>query len=100
MVKISESEFAGICRGVHEDRASILKHNPVGTPAETLLWMVLSVLSVYLSLSEIESPCFNGKPTADTYRDAILFVLSRRKTSDFDARVYLDKLVEADALNL
>jgi hypothetical protein len=94
MTKISEKEFARICAGIYEDRESIFRHNPLGTREETLLWMLLSVLLSYLSLSEIETPCFNGKPTAETYRQAILFVLRDRKTEDFDAEEYLVKLSE------
>jgi hypothetical protein len=94
MTKISEKEFARICAGIYEDRESIFRHNPIGTREETLLWMLLSVLLSYLSLSEIETPCFNGKPTAETYRQAILFVLRDRKMQDFDAEEYLVKLSE------
>jgi hypothetical protein len=93
MTKISETEFARICNGIYEDRESIHRHNPIGARDETLLWMLLSVLVSYLSLSEIEMPCFNGKPTAETYRQAILFVLRARKTEDFDAEEYLARLL-------
>jgi hypothetical protein len=94
MTKISEKEFARICAGIYEDREIIFRHNPIGTREETLLWMLLSVLLSYLSLSEIETPCFNGKPTAETYRQAILFVLRDRKMQDFEAEKYLVKLSE------
>ena len=94
MTKISEAEFARICRGIYEDRASIYKHNPLGTQAETLLWMLLSALVVYLSLSEIETPCFNGMPNLETYREAILFVLSDKMDLPFDAEKYLNELVK------
>ena len=94
MTRISEKEFARICDGIYEDRESIHRHNPIGAREETLLWMLLSVLVGYLSLSETETPCFTGKPTAETYRQAILFVLRERKTVDFDAEKYLVKLVE------
>jgi hypothetical protein len=90
MKKISEPEFARICEGIIEDRETICKHNPIGTPEEILLWMLLSCLISYLSLSEIETPCFNGKPDAETYRNAILFVLKDRKTEDFNIEKYLD----------
>ncbi|MGE3467731.1 MAG: hypothetical protein AB7J13_12440 [Pyrinomonadaceae bacterium] len=56
--------------------------------------MLLNCLITYLSLSEIETPCFNGKPDASTYRDAILFVLNDRRIDDFDPTQYLDKLVK------
>jgi hypothetical protein len=92
MSEISEREFAGICDGIYEDRESIYKYNPIGTREETLLWMLLSCLISYLSISEMETPCFNGIPTAETYRQAILFVLKDRKTGDFDAEKYLDLL--------
>lgn len=94
MTKISEAEFARICAGIHEDRAAICKHNPIGTREETLLWMLLSCLISYLSLSEIETPCFTGVPTAETYRNAILFILKPRKTADFNAEIYLARLTE------
>jgi hypothetical protein len=54
--------------------------------------MLLSCLLSYLSVPEIETPCFTGMPTAETYRQAILFVLRDRKTGDFDAEKYLDLL--------
>ena len=94
MTRISETEFARICYGIFEDRVSIYKHNPIGTREETLYWMLLSVLISYLSLSEIETPCFTGKPEAETYRQAIIFVLKNRKTSEFDEKSYLDDLIK------
>lgn len=92
MTKISEAELARICAGIIEDADSICKHNPLGSREEILLWMLLSVLVSYLNLSEIETPCFTGKPTAETYRQAILFVLRERKTDDFDADLYLREI--------
>jgi hypothetical protein len=94
MTRISEEEFSRLCRGVFEDRETIIKHNPIGTREETLLWMLLSILISYLSLSEIETPCFTGMPTAETYRQAILFILKDRKTAAFDAERYLDDLIK------
>ncbi len=94
MNEISEEKFAEICEKIRSDREIICKHNPIGTVEETLLWMLLGVLISYLSLSEIETPCFTGKPTAETYRQAILFILKDRKTADFDAEKYLEKLHE------
>jgi hypothetical protein len=92
MTKITEQEFARICEGITEDREIICKHNPIGTPEEILLWMLLSCLVGYLSLSDIETPCFNGRLNAETYKDAILFVLKNRKAADFDAEKYLNAL--------
>lgn len=92
MTKISEAEFARICDGIREDRKSIIIHNPMGTPEEILLWMLLGCLISYLNLTYLETPCFNGKPDAQTYRDAILFVLKERRSDDFDAGKYLDGL--------
>ncbi len=94
MTKISEREFARICWQIYEDRNVIRQHNPIGTREETLLWMLLGCLISYLSLTEIETPCFAGKPTAETYRDAILFVLKNRKTEDFGAETHLEKLTK------
>ncbi|HRI03225.1 MAG TPA: hypothetical protein PLL77_05745 [Pyrinomonadaceae bacterium] len=90
MTKITENEFARIVDGISEDRESIIKHNPLGPPDEILLWMLLSCLIIYLNLSELETPCFNTKPDANTYRDAILFVLKDRRETDFDIDKYLD----------
>ena len=89
---ISEAEFARICDGIRGDRESIIKHNPLGTDEEILLWMLLSCMVSYLNLAEIETPCFNGKPDAKTYRDAILFVLADRREPVFDPSPYLSAL--------
>lgn len=94
MTKITEQEFSRICQEIFEDRETIVKHNPIGTREETLLWMLLSILISYLSLSEIETPCFTGMPTAETYRQAILFILKDRKAREFDAAHYLDDLIK------
>lgn len=90
--RISEIEFERIVRGIVEDRETIIKHNPIGTREEILLWMLLSCLASYLSLTDLESPCFTGKPDAATYRQAILFVLTDRKEDDFDAESILDRI--------
>lgn len=94
MTRISEAEFARIVEGIKEDRESIIKHNPLGTDEEILLWMLLSCLSAYLSLSEIETPCFTGTPDAGTYRDAIAFVLRDRRSGDFEIDAYLASLYD------
>lgn len=93
MTLISEAEFGRICHGIVEDADIIVKHNPIGSREEILLWMLLSCLISYLNLTETETPCFPGRPTADTYRGAILFVLNNRKVDNFDASTYLQKLV-------
>lgn len=92
MTTIGEPEFVRIVRGIQDDREIIIKHNPLGTDEEILLWMLLSVLISYLNLREIETPCFTGRPGADTYRNAILFVLADRRLPEFDAERYLDEL--------
>lgn len=93
MIRISEAEFARIVNGIAADRESIIRHNPIGTDEEILLWMLLSILISYLSLSEIETPCFNGRPGAHTYRDAIQVVLQNRRAEDFDIGDHLAKLL-------
>ncbi len=93
MSKISEKEFARICEGIYEDRESIYKYNPIGTRQETILWMLLSCLVTYLSLSDIETPCFTGKPTTEIYYQAILFILRDKKIEDFDVENYLVILI-------
>ena len=95
MVKISESEFARICEGLREDREIILKHNPIGTPEETMFWMLVSCLVSYLSVSEMETPCFTGRPDENTYREAIRFILKERRAGDFDVEEYLNDLIQA-----
>lgn len=92
MTKISESEFAHIVDGIVEDRETIIKHNPIGTEEEILLWMLLSCLTMYLNLSDLEMPCFNGKPDANTYRSAIGFALQHRISGSFDIEKILDRL--------
>ncbi len=92
MTKISEAEFARICDGIRDDRESIIKHNPLGTSEEILLWMLLSCMISYLNLAEIETPCFSGKPNAATYRNAIQFVLKDRMLGDFETLVYMERL--------
>ena len=94
MSKISESEFSKICEGIYADREIICKHNPIGTPQEILLWMLLSVLISYLSLDEKEIPCFPNSTNIETYRQAILFILKDRKIEDFETEKYLEIFFE------
>lgn len=96
MTTISEAEFARICQGIGSDRESIVRHNPLGSDEEILLWMLLSCLISYLNLTEIETPCFTGMPDADTYRNAIRFVLNERRDDRFDIEKYLSELTDAD----
>lgn len=91
--RISENEFAKIVRGIVDDREAIIKHNPVGTREEILLWMLSACLFSYLSLSDIETPCFSSSVNAATYREAIGFILKDRKEEDFDHEKYLNELV-------
>ena len=84
MTLISQAEFARICHGIVEDADIIVKHNPIGSREEVLLWMLLSCLISYLNVTETETPCFPGKPTAATYREAVLFVLQNRKADSFN----------------
>jgi len=92
VTKITEAEFARLVTGIAADRETIIKHNPLGTDQEILLWMLLSILNSYLNLTEIETPCFTGIPNAETYREAIKFVLSDRKADVFQESKYLDLL--------
>ncbi len=93
MELISEVSFAKICRDIKNERDVILKHNPIGTEDEILLWMLLGCLIAWLSLSDSDIPCFNGTPNADTYLDAIQFVLRTRQESDFDASKYIGEML-------
>lgn len=92
--QLSETEFARICDGIHADRESIIPHNPIGTPEETLLWMLLSVLLSYLSVEGSETPCFTGTPNAETYHTAISFVLKDRRDGNFDAGPHIERMLE------
>ena len=56
--------------------------------------MLMSVLISFLSIEESQMPDFHGKPDADTYRDAILFILKNRKKDDFEEQQYLRDLVK------
>ena len=94
MTLITKQEFGRIVNGILEDREVIVRHNPIGTRSETLLWMLLSCLVSYLSLSDSQTPCFTGRPDADTYREAIRFILRNHRAEDFDADPYLAKLSE------
>lgn len=75
--------------GIVEDRESIHRHNPIGTEEESLLWMLMGCLINYLGLEDAEIPCFPGRPTADTYRQAIDFIISRHREGEFEAVDYL-----------
>lgn len=94
MGKISEKEFARLCAGVRADREAICRHNPLGTPEETLLWMLAGCLISYLSLSEAETPCFTGAPDAETYKNAICFVLENKKSEKFEIEKYLSRFAD------
>jgi hypothetical protein len=94
MAAISEAEFQRLVDGIAEDRDLIIKHNPIGSEEEVLLWMLMSCLVSYLSLEALETPCFKGRPDADTYKNAILLILENRRTDDFDAEPYLARLSE------
>ena len=92
--KISENEFKKICENLRAESDLIYKHNPIGTKEETMLWMLLIILLSYLSLSEIETPCFTGMPTAETYHNAILFILKDKREDNFNVENYLNELTE------
>jgi hypothetical protein len=92
MAYISESKFAEICDGIRADREIIIKHNPIGSDEEILLWMLLSCLISFLSIEENETPCFTGRPDAETYRKAIKFVLDGRMETAFDVERNLDEM--------
>lgn len=95
MTEISEAEFARICDGIKNDADIIVKHNPIGSREEILLWMLLSCLISYLNLTDAETPCFPGKPSAEIYRDAVLFVLKKRMGPEFDPKPHIDQIANA-----
>lgn len=94
MTSISEREFARICGDIRKDANVIVKHNPIGSRDEILLWMLLSCLVSYLNLTDAETPCFPGKPSAGTYHEAILFVMQNRMETPFDPAPYIDGLAK------
>lgn len=91
---VTETEFQRIVDGIYDDRVSIVTHNPIGTPAETLLWMLMSCLVSYLSLTDSETPCFTGRPDAETYREAIRFIIRGHAAESFDVESHLDRLTQ------
>jgi hypothetical protein len=96
MTWITEAELERLVGGIVADRDVIVRNNPIGTPEEILLWMLLGCLVSYLDLAEMETPCFSGVPTAETYREAIEFVIKIRRSGDFEAAPYLDRFRDAD----
>jgi hypothetical protein len=92
---INETEFHRIVEGIRDDRDIIIRHNPIGTPDETLLWMLMSCLVSFLSLSDAETPCFTGRPDAGTYKEAIRFIIRDHSKPEFDPDPTLVKLTEA-----
>ena len=95
MTTITEAEFLRIFNGILDDADMIHKHNPIGTRSETLLWMLMSCLVTYLNLSELETPCFSGRPNADTYREAIVFIVEARQAERFEIGSHLNRLENA-----
>ena len=93
MAYISRSEFERLCKGIRTDRETIIKHNPIGSEEETLLWMLMSVLVSYLSLEEKEIPCFPGDINSDTYKNAILFILESKSDESFDPEPFLEEML-------
>jgi hypothetical protein len=94
-MKITEQEFTKIVQGVYEDRDTICLNNPIGTREEILLWMCMCCLISYLSISEMEVPCFPSKPDSETYRQAIGFVLTGRYVETFDYLQHLEVFRDA-----
>jgi hypothetical protein len=95
MMRIREENFKRIVAGICEDKHLIIKHNPIGTDEEILLWMLLNSLVSYLSLSDSDSPKLKGKTDAEGYREAIRFVLQDRRENDFHFEHYLDNICDA-----
>jgi len=94
MTKIREENFARIVEGICEDKELIIRHNPIGTDEEILLWMLLNSLTSYLSLGESEMPQLKGKTNADGYREAVRFVLEDRREGNFHFEHYLDNICD------
>ena len=96
MAAISEQEFGRIVEQIWLDREKIYQFNVNAPHNEVLLWMLLSCLISYLNLSDAETPCFPGAPTAETYRQAILHVLRERQESPFAPDKYLNILMTVE----
>lgn len=92
MAKITEKEFVKIVDGIVEDKSSIIKHNPIGSDEEILLWMLMSCLINFLGLTDQQIPCFPGTPTAETYRQAIVYIISESCDEKFDVASHLENL--------
>lgn len=93
MTRISEQEFVRLARGIAEDADIIFRHNPRKSREESLLWMFLSVLIMYLNLDDAEMPCFPNAPTAETYLESIKYIVRRHALEPFNADVYLTELL-------
>lgn len=93
VAKITKAQFTAICDGIRADREIIIEHNPIGTPEETQLWMLLNILVNYLSLDESETPCFTGIPDRETYRKAIDHVIKNKKAEKFDVDPIIDGML-------
>ncbi|CAN5325569.1 hypothetical protein BH20ACI2_BH20ACI2_24690 [soil metagenome] len=96
MTNITEAEFARIVDGIREDRESIIRHNPMGTDDEILLWMLLSCLVSYLTLTDTETPSFSGRPDATAYKNAILYILHKRMDHPFSGGAHLEELIRRE----
>ena len=92
MYRISSAEFERIVCGIEEDRDVIVRSNPIGSRGEIMLWMLLGCLVSYLGLDETETPCFPGRPSEETYAEAISFVLNGRKSEEFDETAHIERL--------
>lgn len=71
----------------------IIRHNPVGTDEEILLWMLLSCMVSYLNIEDVDTPCFTSKPDAEQYRNAIIYVVGPRKTENFEIGPHIDAML-------
>ena len=97
MASITKAELDRICRGIREDRDVLIRHNPIGTDDEILLWSLMGCLISYLSVPEDQVPCFPGRPDAATYRRAILYILEGRREGAFDPEPAIDAMLEVSS---
>ena len=95
MAVLTEEELYRICDGIRVDRDKIIKHNPIGTENETLLWMLMSVLVSYLSLDEKEIPCFPGDVDEATYRKATEMIIEMKRDTAFDHETIINRMLKS-----
>jgi hypothetical protein len=94
MSRLKRSEFLRIAEGIRRDREAIIKHNPMGSDEEVLLWMLMSCLINYLGLEGDEVPCFPGPTNSETYKKAIMFIVANTCEEEIEFENVFEGLID------